>query len=92
MDQGCMACLSSPHLGLLPCPGVGVLRLSGGALAVSLIRYVLAAYGSGLRERAMNQLEAPPVDALARRVAGLSRSARPSPLDVTAGMLSVHNL
>ena len=70
----------------------GVLRMTGEALAVSLIRYGLVVMGSGAYEQSLNALEVGVVNVLVRRVCGVGRSARLPVLHSTAGLLSVHNL
>ena len=71
---------------------IGILRPTGEALIVSLLRYCIALIGTGAYEKDMRRLEVCILNVLPRRVAGESRSARILVLHATAGLISVHNL
>ena len=69
-----------------------IMRLTGDALVISLMRYALAVIGSGMYEQSLRRLEVCVVNVLARKVIGVGRSARLPVLHATAGILSAHNL
>ena len=70
----------------------GILRLSGEALIISLLRYCITIVGTGVYEKDLGRLEVCALNVLARRVAGVSRAARIPVLHAAAGLLSVRNL
>ena len=71
---------------------VGVLRRTGKALVVSVLRYGLAVYGSGTYENSLTALEVGIVNPLARRICGVGVTARIPTLQMAARVLSAHNL
>ena len=70
----------------------GILRLTGDSLVVSLMRYGLPMIGSGAYEQSINKLEVCVVNILARKIAGVARSARLPVLHMAAGVVSYRNL
>ena len=71
---------------------VGMLRLTGEALVISLLRYCFAVVGSGLPECLFRRIDTQLINPLARKVAGVGPSARIPVLHAVAGHTSAHNL
>ena len=67
-------------------------RSTHAAQLTSLARYGLVAYGSGAYEVNLGRLETLRANVSARRITGISRSARSPTLHMTAGVTSVRNL
>ena len=71
---------------------VGMLRLTGNALIISLLRYGLAVTGSGLEGRRTKQFNTRIVNVLGGQVLGVAQSARIPVLHDTAEVTSMRNL
>ena len=69
-----------------------MLRLTGDALVVSLLRYGLATIGSGLEKKGMDRVDKRVVNVLSRMVLGVSRTARLPILHAASGVLTMNNL
>ena len=71
---------------------VGVLRSAHAALLTSLITYGLAAMGGMAYESCLHRLETQQTNIAARRVVGVSRSARLAVLHMVADVMSARKL
>ena len=69
-----------------------VLRMTVTTLIISLLRYGLALYGAMAYEQSLYRLDATVVNVAARKVLGVSMSARLPALHATAGLKSARNL
>ena len=69
-----------------------MMRITGEALVVSLLRFGLTVVGSGLADGLMRRLDTTILNVMARRTTGVARTARIPVLHATAGILSAHNL
>ena len=70
----------------------GMLRLTGKALVLSLLRYGLTVTGSGMNDKDMQRIDTRVVNVLARRILGVGPSARLPVLHAVAGVESMNNL
>ena len=70
----------------------GMLRITGKAPVMSLLRYGLVVFGSGMRSAQFRQLDAKVFNILARRICGVGMSARLPTLRVVAGAMTLGNL
>ena len=86
--HGVMARLARSTWGL----EAGVLRATHSVLLTGLTRYALVTYGSGAYDVDMRRLETLHANIAARRITGISRSARLATLRMAAGVQSVRNL
>ena len=86
--HGVMARLARSSWGL----EVGVLRTTHTALLTSMTRYALVTIGSGAYEKQFRHLETQHTNISARRITGISRSARLMTLHMCADIRSVANL
>ena len=71
---------------------VGMLRLTGEALVISLLRYCFAVVGSGLPESLFRRIDNQVINPLARQIAGVGPSARIPVLHAVSGLYFAHNL
>ena len=69
-----------------------MMRVTGEALVVSLLRYGLTTVGSGLEDKVMRRVDTGILNVMARMTTGVTRSARIPILHAVAGILSMHNL
>ena len=86
--HGIMARLARSSWGL----EVGVLRTAHTALLTSMVRYALVTVGSGAYEAHLQRLETQHANISARRITGISRSARLMTLHMCADVRLVRNL
>ena len=86
--HGIMASLAQRKWGL----EVGILRSAHSALLTSLVTYGLAATGGSMYESALGRLEAQQTNISARRITGVSRTARLAILHMVAGITTARNL
>ena len=86
--HGVMAFLAQRRWGL----EVGTLSSAHSALLTSLVTYGLAAMGGTMYEGIMERLEVQQTNIAARRITGVSRSARLATLHMVAGVISARNL
>ena len=70
----------------------GVWRMTGKALVISVPKYCLAVYGSGLPEHLSQKLDTSVINILARRILGVGPSARLPVLYAVADVTSIHNV
>ena len=86
--HGVMATLAQRRWGL----DVGILRSTHAALLTSLMTYGLAATGGLAYESCLDRLETQQTNIAARRITGVSKSARLAILHMVADVLSARNL
>ena len=70
----------------------GMIKATGKALVVSLLRYGLILTGSGMDERLFHRADTRIINPLARKISGAGPSARIQVLHAVAGVSSMHNL
>ena len=87
LRHGIMARLARSTWGL----EAGLLRSTHAALLTSLMGYGLAVVGSGAYEKDLRRLGTQGANVTARRITGISRSARLEVLHAAAGIWSIHN-
>ena len=87
LRHGIMARLARSTWGL----ETGLFRATHSTLLTSLMRYGMRVVDSGAREKASGEMGARSINVSARRITGISRSARLEVLFMAAGSWSVQN-